>query len=659
MNFIKEKQYNLKNNHFLIVIFLFILIFSLICPVSASDLLDIDDSSSDTILQSNDDLKLDDSYKTENTLKSEESIEHEDNILSTNSEHLISSKLSNDEIQSIFDSSKSGDTVQFVDKEYSNISLIVDKKLNIVSTKNSILHTSDYISDKAKKMGIANSFGFYFTEMASGSVLKGLTITGNSDYEVMVEGADDIGIVNNNISGGNKAGILLKESNRSTIKNNHITKAYDGIVLNSVNRTKIGFNKIYSNKNIGIVLDDVFLNNVTNNSIYRNGLDGVLLKNAKNNRILNNNISNNGVSGLRLEGYTTRNFINYNNISSNVVNIYANSLTNGDQITQNTLMFAKRVYGTYVEDDNVGAGIVFADNYSSVKQGHMLFSHNSIGMNAIWDAKSTMSHPEVNIGANWYFDNDGEYGLGHICPMVFGRALDPEEFKHLSMGFGGDENGVFGQLFDGENPSGAGSFTIDNVNINGKDYGPIEVDENGRFNLDVDEENLEPGTVITITINGHSFNITVDELINNTKSKNSTKPATDVPTPQPSDKPREKDIVKEGTSSSTTGNGTGSGSGLSTGSGSGEGNFTGSGISVGTLSGQSNAGTGDSGENGGGSASEGISAYEILKEEKIPATAKNSQLLALFGVAFVILIIALGYRSKNKDDYQDDGDYSL
>ena len=659
MNFIKEKQYNLKNNHFLIVIFLFILIFSLICPVSASDLLDIDDSSSDTILQSNDDLKLDDSYKTENTLKSEESIEHEDNILSTNSEHLISSKLSNDEIQSIFDSSKSGDTVQFVDKEYSNISLIVDKKLNIVSTKNSILHTSDYISDKAKKMGIANSFGFYFTEMASGSVLKGLTITGNSDYEVMVEGADDIGIVNNNISGGNKAGILLKESNRSNIKNNHITKAYDGIVLNSVNRTKIGFNKIYSNKNIGIVLDDVFLNNVTNNSIYRNGLDGVLLKNAKNNRILNNNISNNGVSGLRLEGYTTRNFINYNNISSNVVNIYANSLTNGDQITQNTLMFAKRVYGTYVEDDNVGAGIVFADNYSSVKQGHMLFSHNSIGMNAIWDAKSTMSHPEVNIGANWYFDNDGEYGLGHICPMVFGRALDPEEFKHLSMGFGGDENGVFGQLFDGENPSGAGSFTIDNVNINGKDYGPIEVDENGRFNLDVDEENLEPGTVITITINGHSFNITVDELINNTKSKNSTKPATDVPTPQPSDKPREKDIVKEGTSSSTTGNGTGSGSGLSTGSGSGEGNFTGSGISVGTLSGQSNAGTGDSGENGGGSASEGISAYEILKEEKIPATAKNSQLLALFGVAFVILIIALGYRSKNKDDYQDDGDYSL
>ena len=65
-------------------------------------------------------------------------------------------------------------------------------------------------------------------------------------------------------------------------------------------------------------------------------------------------------------------------------------------------------------------------------------------------------------------------------------------------------------------------------------------------------------------------------------------------------------------------------------------------------------------QNGGGSASEGVNAYEILKEENTPATAKNSQLLAVFGVALVILIIALGYRSKNKDDYQlDNHDYEL
>ena len=64
-------------------------------------------------------------------------------------------------------------------------------------------------------------------------------------------------------------------------------------------------------------------------------------------------------------------------------------------------------------------------------------------------------------------------------------------------------------------------------------------------------------------------------------------------------------------------------------------------------------------ENGGGSASQG-KAYEIVKEKNTPPTAKNSQLLGLFGVALVILIIALGYRSKNKDDYQlDNHDYEL
>jgi parallel beta-helix repeat protein len=404
-------------------------------------------------------------------------------------------------------------------------------------------------------------------------------------------------------------------------------------------------------------MEDVFLNNITNNSIYKNGLDGVFIKDAKSNRILNNNITKNGVSGLRLEGYTTRNIIMHNNISSNVVNIYANSLTNGDQITQNTLMFAKRAYGSYVEDDNVGAAIVFADNYQAAKQGNMLFSHNSIGANDVWDAKSTMSHPAVNIGANWYFDNDGNYAVGHICPMVFGRAITADELKTLSMGFGGDENGLFGQLYDGNNPQGAGAFTIDNVNVNGKDYGSIEVGEDGRFSLnDLDFDELPAGSVITITVGGHSFNVTINERIisNKTKTNDTAETAENDSYPDEENLP-----IKEGASPQGTKNGAGSGTGSLNGSGSGEGNFTGSGISVGTLSGQSNAGTGDSGENGGGSASEGLNAYEILKEENTPTTAKNSQLIAVFAVALVILIIALGYRSKNKDDYNDDGDYSL
>ena len=655
MDFIEEKLYNLKNNHILFSIFLIILIFSLISSVSASNSLDTDYSNSNAIIQSDNLLTSDNSYKTDNSLESDNSDESENNVLSTNAVYKISSKATSDEIQSIFDNSNSGDTIQFNDREYNNISIVVNKRLNILSTGNSVIHTSDSISTKASDMGLSNSFGFYFSNLASGSVIKGLTLIGNADYGVIVEGGENVTIRDNTVSGGKKAGILLSNSKSSTIAGNTVTKAYDGVVLNHTNRTKISFNKVYSNRDIGLVLENVLLNNVTNNSIYKNGLDGILLKDAKSNRILRNNITYNAISGLHLEGTTTRNIINYNNISSNVVNIYANSLTNGDQMLQNTLMFARKDHEneTYVDLENTGAAIVFADDYKAASQGNLLFSHNSIGMNDVWDAKSTMAHPPVNIGANWYFDNDGNYAIGHICPMVFGKAITADELKTLSMGFSSDGKGIFGQLYDGNTPSGAGSFTIDNVKVDGKDYGSAEVGDDGRFDLDL--SNLPKGSVVTINISGHVFNITIDdEIISNKRADDPQKDkATD--TPENTEKPI-KDPLKEGSRSSAKGNGTGSGFGSSNGSGSGEGNFTGSGISVGTLSGQSNQGTGDSGENGGGSGSEGVSAYELLREKDTPAAAKNSQLIAVFAVALVILIIALGYRSKNKDDYASDNE---
>ena len=641
MDFINYKLNNMENNRYLFFIFLIIIVFSLISSVSASNSLDIDNSNYNTILESNQVINSDNNLNNDDSLKLESSDKYEKDILSVSSVHIIPSDTTNDELQYIFDNSKSGDTIQFNDNVYNNISIVVNKRLNIVSTKNSIVHTSNSLSEKASQMGLTSSFGFYFSKLASGSVIKGLTLTGNSDYGIMVEGGSNITIANNNISCGKKAGIYLRNSRSNTIKSNIVSKAYDGILLNNVNSTKIIANRIQQNRNTGIVLDNVNENNISKNLVTRNSLDGVLLKNSKSNNILRNIITKNGVSGLRMEGFTTKNIIMGNNISSNVVNVYANSLSNNDKMTKNTLMFAKRVFGTYIADENAGAAIVFGDDYKSVEWGNLDFSYNSIGMNEVWDAKSTMSHPPVNIGANWYFDNDGNYAIGHICPMVFGRAITADEFKTLSMGFSSDGKGIFGQLYDGKTAAGAGSFKIDNVVVNGKDYGSVEVGEDGRFSLDL--SSLPAGSVVSINISGHIFNITIDEEV----LKKSNLPESE----------KDKKSSKDGENPTATGNGTGTGSGFSNGSGSGEGNFTGSGVSVGDLSGQSNQGTGDSGQNGGGSASEG-KAYEILKDNT-PPTAKNSQLLAVFGVALVILIIALGYRSKNKDEYEDDGDYSI
>ena len=594
MDFINYKLNNMENNRYLFFIFLIIIVFSLISSVSASNSLDIDNSNYNTILESNQVINSDNNLNNDDSLKLESSDKYEKDILSVSSVHIIPSDTTNDELQYIFDNSKSGDTIQFNDNVYNNISIVVNKRLNIVSTKNSIVHTSNSLSEKASQMGLTSSFGFYFSKLASGSVIKGLTLTGNSDYGIMVEGGSNITIANNNISCGKKAGIYLRNSRSNTIKSNIVSKAYDGILLNNVNSTKIIANRIQQNRNTGIVLDNVNENNISKNLVTRNSLDGVLLKNSKSNNILRNNITKNGVSGLRMEGFTTKNIIMSNNISSNVVNVYANSLSNNDKMTKNTLMFAKRVFGTYIADENAGAAIVFGDDYKSVEWGNLDFSYNSIGMNEVWDAKSTMSHPPVNIGANWYFDNDGNYAIGHICPMVFGRAITADEFKTLSMGFSSDGKGIFGQLYDGETAAGAGSFKIDNVVVNGKDYGSVEVGEDGRFSLDL--SSLPAGSVVSINISGHIFNITIDEEI----LKKSNLPESE----------KDKKSSKDGENPTATGNGTGTGSGFSNGSGSGEGNFTGSGVSVGDLSGQSNQGTGDSGQNGGGSASEG-KAYEI------------------------------------------------
>lgn len=622
MSFKKVKSVNnLKNKPLFVVIFLIILFFAFINSVSAME---------------DNDITLD-----------------ETKLLTVNSVHNISYDISNDDIQSIFDNANSGDTIQFNDKSYDNISIVVNKKLNIVSTKGSTIKTSNSISKKAQSIGIDKSFGFYFTKLASGSVLKGITLTGNSDYEIFVEGGTDITIANNNISGGKSAGIYLNNSENLIVRNNTVKNSKDGIYLNNVNKSLINNNKVFSNENIGLVLINTTSNNITNNAIYKNNLDGVLLEDSQTNNILKNNISYNRVSGLRLEGTTSYNMIKHNNISSNSINIFANSFTKYDEITRNTLMYAKTAFNTYTGYDNTGSAIYFGDNYATVNKGKMLLSYNSIGFNEQWDAKTDMSNLRVEIGANWYFDNDGNYAIGHICPMIFGSALSASNFKILSMGFSADGDGVFGQLYEGSKARGAGEFTVDNVNIDGVDYGSVKVDSDGRMNLDL--KKLKAGSKITVTINGHSFTVTVDnDLESIPKDKNNQDSKTNKNNYE-SDVP-----LGSGTNSKISGNGTGSGTGSQSGTGSGEGNFTGSGISVGDLSGQSNAGTGDAGENGGGSASDGAKAYEILKEENTPTTAKNSQLFAVVGVVLVILVIALGYRSKNKDDFIDnDETYEL
>ena len=53
--------------------------------------------------------------------------------------HIVTSNMSNNEIQSVIDNANNGDTVKFNSKKYNNVSLIINKKLNIITTVRTVL----------------------------------------------------------------------------------------------------------------------------------------------------------------------------------------------------------------------------------------------------------------------------------------------------------------------------------------------------------------------------------------------------------------------------------------------------------------------------------------------------------------------------------------
>ena len=121
MDFINYKHNNMENNQYLFFIFLIIIVFSLISSVSASNSFDIDNSNYNTILESNQVINSDNNLNNDDSLKLESSDKYEKDILSVSSVHIIPSDTTNDELQYIFDNSKSGDTIQFNDNVYNNI----------------------------------------------------------------------------------------------------------------------------------------------------------------------------------------------------------------------------------------------------------------------------------------------------------------------------------------------------------------------------------------------------------------------------------------------------------------------------------------------------------------------------------------------------------
>ena len=316
-----------------------------------------------------------------------------------NNYQTISSDLSNDDIQLKFDNANDGDTFEFTDKEYKDISLVVDKKLNIMSKSNSVVHASSQVSDKAKSMGIDKTFGFYFTSNGAGSVLSGITIiASNSDYGIVVDDTKNIKINDNKVTGGT-TGVLIKNSDKITLLSNDISKANgNGVQLHDVKNSLVKGNIISYNKLSGIETSNIYYCNITNNTIHHNGLNGISTFNKSSNTLINGN-----------------------DIYENTNGVYINSTSTNDIVKSNSLTYNRKDPRSSMGGFETGNGLLFGAGFKSKGDTILKVDYNYLAHNEFYQAKNYWENENFELGQNWYNSNDPSNTF--VCPRLLASLM--------------------------------------------------------------------------------------------------------------------------------------------------------------------------------------------------------------------------------------------
>ena len=546
----------------------------------------------------------------------------------------ITSDLSNNDIQALFDNANDGDTFEFTGNEYNDISLVVDKTLNIISKKGSIIGVSSQVSEKAKSMGIAKTFGFYFTSNAHGSVLSGVTIkAGSCDNAIVIDGADNVTINKNTINGAVN-GILIKNSDGITLSNNKITKATEN----------------------GVLLNDVKDSVISKNEIYRNGRSGIETHGIHDSKILNNTIHHNSFNGISMYDISSGNLIKYNIVHNNTNGIYVDCKTDNDVILANTLSHNRRDPNCELGPDESGNGLLFGDHFEWEEDTKLLVKNNALIHNEQFQAKNNPANEKFELDQNWFDSNDPEHT--YVCPMLFAKIL---KLNTITV-----KNGIGLQVQDDKgNPvTEMGTFDVP-VEVNGNKY--TATVENGQ--AIIQSEDLEPNTEydVDITLGDNQKQVIKKKTTSGpekyTKESNSN-----------NNQNNEDDSgnVNSGTSDNS-GDGTGTGSGNGDGSGTGNGNSTttdshlansGSTNKYGSNSSdiisQDSSETGENalskGDEDAGSSSEGSSgdsskAYEVVPEKKISKSVVDTSGAVILSIFAVLGCFVYGY--GNKDDKEE------
>ncbi len=428
--------------------------------------------------------------------------------------YLVTSDLSNGEIQTMFDGASNGDTFEFTSKSYDDISLVVDKQLKIVSSKNSTINVATSLTDKAKNMGLSNTFGFYFTQNSSGSILSGLDIIATSaDYAVILDKSSNT-IVEINVISEAQNNVLVKNSSNVQINKNYIHDALNNsLQVRDINNISIFNNTIAFNGRSGIETSNMFLSLIAWNEVYHNAFNGISIFNKSSN-----------------------NEVIYNHVYENTNGIYLDAQSYGDKFLYNTLEFNRMDPNSELGGFETGNGFLFGEDFESSKKQLPDISYNALMHNENFQAKNNPSKEQFKLGPNYFDSNDDEHTF--ICPMLLAKIL--------KMDFTSVSNGIGIQIYEDGQPVDDFAFFDQKISVDGKEYS-VEI-QNGK------------GFIQTDSSQNHDVEIKHGEKVPDYRKETVEKytPASD---------------DNKGSSSGSSGNekGSGSTSGTSSGSGSGSG----------------------------------------------------------------------------------------
>lgn len=420
-------------------------------------------------------------------------------IVMTNT-RVVDEGLSNSQIQKIIDNANDRNIILFNGSSYSNINLVISKRLTLITNSNTVLKSSSsspVITIKGKT--------------ASSTVIKGFNIQGNGNG-IVVSDSDLVRIIGNDITTKGNGIVATGTKYINITKNNIVKNSKSGIVIGNAISTYI-FNNVISNNELdGIEVaksDKVYIHG---NTIEKNQKNGIYLakivngvdygEGPKNVQINKNTISNNKCDGV-LISYAGDNIgIKSNSIDSNRGNGISLAHIGSNTIQSN------------VVKDNWENGIKFFDSY--VKPTNQEISYNALYNNLHMDVEAKDTYYQetgsrLQLGDNWYTDHAG------ICPKIRSNNLKftvtqigPNQFQALFL----DSNGNVASLLpdrtltyntnNGKTVSisisgGAGVFTVD---ANDGDIIKAIVDNSRRDNTyDSNSKTSQPITGVTPSYN--------------------------------------------------------------------------------------------------------------------------------------------------------------